>query len=463
MNGLNTGDHSRLNRFIDVMLMLTAGLTPVTVIYLFTHPKEGQSFVFMTLVLLISLLSGLMLLTGKRRVPGNVSFIHVLLGLGVLIVLYSVFTSKVPSYSFRHALLPLTALLFWLHLVHSMDRVRLLNNMTRILVVLAAFLSVYGIAQYYGFEFIKYSEQVQKNSVKGTIGHPNYLSSFLGPCLFLVIGYFMNSCRALHRFFCIVLVLLIISCLLLARTRAIWLGATCGFTMMFVIGLVMLALRRIGLRSWLLLQCPAVMICGYLALMVLVILPAIGNIPEIDRKFDLKERIESGVEVKSRLYYWKMAIDMGVDNPLGGLGYARFDPEFWNYTLEHQKSADGRYYRDVLPSISGSTPEHVHNEYLEIFCELGFPGLILALSIICFFIYFGIIRIFGQKSRDRSLHALCVFSGMVLILADAAFSFPWRLPASLIASCIIFAWMYEYIYPDSRPVDVRCPEKKSAG
>ena len=463
MNGLNTGDYSKLNRFIDIMLMVTAGLTPVTVIYLFTHPKEGQSFVFITLVLLISLVSGLMLLTGRKRVHGNVNFIHILLGLGVLIVLFSAFTSKVPSYSFRHALLPLAALLFWLHLVHSMDRVHLVNNMTRILLVLAAFLSVYGIAQYFGFEFIKYSEQVHKNSVKGTIGHPNYLSSFLGPCLFLAIGYFVNSCRASHRFCCIALVLLIISCLVLARTRAIWLGATCGFTTMFVIGLVMLALRRIGFRSWLLLQCTTFMICGYLALMVLIILPAIGSLPKIDRKFDLQERIESGVEIKSRLYYWKMAIDMGVENPLRGLGYARFDPEFWNYTLDHQKSADGRYYRDVLPSISGTTPEHVHNEYLEIFCELGFPGLILALLIICFFIYFGIIRIFGQESRDRTLHALCCFSGMVLILVDAAFSFPWRLPASLIASCIIFAWMYEYIYPIARPVDACRPEKDPAG
>jgi O-antigen ligase len=445
------------------MLMITAGLTPVTVIYMFSHPKTGQTFMFIVLTLLTSLLSGLLLLSGRKKLISGIKAIHILIALAVLIVLLSVVHSKVPVYSFRNALLPLAALLFWLHVVFSRNRVSLLRKMTNVLLILSAFLSVYGIAQYLGFEFIEYSEQVHKNTVKATIGHPNHLSSFLGPCLFLAIGNIVMTRLFKYRILYTILLLIIISCIALARTRAIWLGAFCGFASMFMIGLLLVGFKRISFRHWLFLQMLTGIILGFLALAVFVIIPGVSNLPGIDKKFDLKGRISSDVEIKSRLYYWKAAIDMGLADTMRGQGYAGYDTGFWNYTLDHFKTSEGRYYKNIIPSISGSTPEHVHNEYLEIFCELGYPGLFVILSILGFFIYFGFIRIFSQESLTGCLHILCCFSGMLLILVDAVFSFPWRLPASLLTTIIIFAWVYEYIYPTRQADDADRPGRGISG
>jgi O-antigen ligase len=108
----------------------------------------------------------------------------------------------------------------------------------------------------------------------------------------------------------------------------------------------------------------------------------------------------------------------------------------------------GPYYYDVLPAISGTNPGHVHNEYLEVWCEQGLVGLVALTALVGFFLLFGYLCMMREKDPARAYFQMAILCAFILILVDAMLSFPWRLPVSLIVTMVVLAWLYEFIYTE---------------
>ena len=177
-------------------------------------------------------------------------------------------------------------------------------------------------------------------------------------------------------------------------------------------------------------------------------------LPAFHAGIDLKERIISDKEIKSRIFYWRAALDLSLQHRVLGMGYAMFDPHFWDYALEQQNTESGPFYYDVLPAISGRTPGHVHNEYLEVLAEQGFAGFIPLSALLIFFLLFGYFGIMARDDPRSAMQSVAIYASFVTILIDAMFAFPWRLPVSLIVFMIVMAWLYETIYPSDGPDSV---------
>jgi O-antigen ligase len=126
-----------------------------------------------------------------------------------------------------------------------------------------------------------------------------------------------------------------------------------------------------------------------------------------------------------------------------------FDPHFWTYTLQHQKTPMGTYYYDILPAVSGTNPGHVHNEYLEVYCEQGLVGLVALVALMGFFLFYGYLRLMRESDPSRAFYLLALMGALALTLVDAAFGFPWRLPVSIIVVSIVLAMLYDRIYESS--------------
>ena len=114
----------------------------------------------------------------------------------------------------------------------------------------------------------------------------------------------------------------------------------------------------------------------------------------------------------------------------------------------------GAYFEDVIPAISGSNPEHVHNEYLEVLSEQGWAGLLPLLAFVVFFLQFGYLRLVREPDPREMFRQAAIYAALVVILVDALLSFPWRLPVSLVVSAIVFAWVYEFIYGRPAPAAI---------
>lgn len=439
---------SPFDRIMSWIVPAIAAITPLVVIRSLKTPDVGQSCFFIVAVCAATAAQGSAWALGRSQFPRKWRLPFWLIALNALAVLVSLHDSQNAWFSLRQLRLPLAGALFLMLIAVSPARRKVLARATTAMIFVGAVLAVLGIAQYFGIQIpgVVYTGQIHKNVVNATIGHPNHLSSVLGPIVFLIVSMYYALRRNRLAVPAIGLVLLCLCCIILARTRSIWLGLTVGAIAMGVGG-VCYMLRNRAAR-------PLMARVGIGALIAIGGLAAFGAMMSvIGHGIDLRERLGSKNEISSRFFYWNAAIDMGRERPVFGNGYAMFDPKFWTYALQHQKSEMGKYYSDVMPAISGTNPGHAHNEYLEVFCEQGLFGLTALLALMGFFLYYGWLRMMRETDPRAAFQQLAVLCALVLTMVDAMLSFPWRLPASMIMLVIVLGWMIEFIYDEPAEIE----------
>lgn len=437
---------NRYDRSMSRLLPLLVALTPFIVIPAYAEPNRGQAYYLILASLLTTVGLGIAWTCAWRPLPRRITapgWLFLILAIASVI---SIQSSPVPLFSLREAMLPLCGFLLFALFVSQPNRRQVLDWTTGLLAGVAILLGVYGILQFFGFEFLPYERifaEHERFRVVATIGHPNYLGSALGPIVFMLLALFLRAKRLWIRSLIGVGMFLVLLCLAMARTRAVWLGILIGMSVIFLVAVRYCFRQRIGMR--------AVSLLGAVFLVEFVMLGAIVLflLPALDAPIDLKERILSSYEIRSRLYYWKAALELGFSRAFFGNGIGMFDPMFWNYALHHMQTEMGAYYYDVLPAIAGGSPGHVHNEYLEIFCEQGYVGLMSVLAIFVFFLHFGYLSLMRNPHPREVFPRICLFGALVMTLIDAVFGFPWRLPVSLAVVVVVLAWQYDLIYPQA--------------
>ena len=85
-----------------------------------------------------------------------------------------------------------------------------------------------------------------------------------------------------------------------------------------------------------------------------------------------EEAEEIDASIQGRLHFWKIAWDMALDNPFLGVGHNSYNLSYPRY------NTDERFLGE----------RSVHNSWLAVTSELGFPGIILFVSVLgyCFFV-----------------------------------------------------------------------------
>ncbi|MCE5228441.1 O-antigen ligase family protein [bacterium] len=435
---------TRFDRIMSWIVPAIAALTPLVIVYGLQRPNVGQSYFFIIAVRAATAAQGIAWTLGWSAFPRRLRLPFWLIALNAATVLASLPVSNNVVFSIKQLLLPIAGVLFFMLVTVSPQRRAILTRVTLAMIAIGAVLALVGIGQHFGIKFLAYSEQVRKNVVTATIGHPNHLSSVLGPLVFFIVSLYYASRRRGLAVPALALVILCLCCIILARTRSIWLGLILGMTAMFIGGFFYMLRNRAA--------APLVGKAGIGALVAICGVAVFAMLmPVLGHPIDLQERLGSKKEISSRFFYWNAAIDMGRERPILGRGYAMFDPQFWTYTLNHQKTAMGKYYNDVLPAISGTIPGHPHNEYLEVFCEQGLFGLVALLALMGFFLYYGWLCVMREPDPDRAMQQLAIWCALVLILTDAMLAFPWRLPVSLVMLTLTLAWLYEFIYSEPDP------------
>jgi O-antigen ligase len=418
---------------------VVAAATPLVFFLPMTSPSQ-QAYFFAMATLAMTAALGTAWVAGWRAAPSRLTLpVALALGLG-LSACVSIGLSGQWALGLRSALLPATGLLFFGLLAGHPARRATLGRLTLALAIVAVLSSACGVCQFFGVGLLKPVDAIQKNDVIATFGHPDFLGSVLSPMLFLTALVGLGWRRRWARIATLACLAPIVACLLMARARAACLGAACGAVVWIVARVACAApapprRRAIG---WAL---------GALACLACMGVTWAVAAPERWRPPAIAGRLLAGNEVKSRMYYWAAAIDMGRERPLFGVGVGMFDARFWPWVLAHQSSPMGAYYRDFMPSIVRRTAQHAHDEYLEIFAEQGYVGLTLFLALLLFFVEQGALACVRCPDRAEQARRCCVLAALAATLIDAAFGFPWRLPTSLAVLATILGWLYDFIYP----------------
>jgi O-antigen ligase len=218
-----------------------------------------------------------------------------------------------------------------------------------------ALASVYGIAQYFGWDPLLPARAYQVGEgvftivrPPGTLGHADYFATWLITVLFLTLGLRQLEEERLYRSAAVVAAGLAAIAIVLSGTRAALLGAAVG-------GIVLLLARRNRIR----IRGVAIGFACLTAVTLFFFSPA---------GLKLRARLHWSIEDArggARLLLWRDSIQMSTHRPLVGFGPETFATEFPRFESIQLASAYPDFYH-----------ESPHNVFLDALTSQGMFGLL---------------------------------------------------------------------------------------
>ncbi len=404
------------------------GRAPGEWIYLI-KPVENQFFFLLAGIFTLAVpFFILRALAPPRRFPRNT--IPFLAAAVVACQLVSIFGAPSFASSIRAWMLPLSGLTGMLILLSSEADRRSVEKLMLTAVLAGIPAAAYGIAQSQGWEFLPYQEitaagnllaedTAAKQRVSSTFGHPNYLASYLAPLVFWALYFALAKGRVVRRLVGAVGFVLFVSAMILGGTRGALLAAGAAFFPFYLALALTPAYRR------------QILFAGGMAVAAAVALAVVPN-PFVSIRFDVRERLFASKEITSRFYYWTVAAGMAKDRPLLGVGYGGYDPLYYEYAAQLQRTPEGPEYEFMLRDSSRMTrPGYVHNDHLQILAE---GGVVTAAAWLALWTAFlcqtaEAIRRGRHRAEAALLCAAFLASGGAMAV-DAVFSFPFHIPVS---------------------------------
>lgn len=117
-----------------------------------------------------------------------------------------------------------------------------------------------------------------------------------------------------------------------------------------------------------------------------------------------------------RLRLWMHGLDYTMHHPIMGCGFGNW------------KLASIPYQKELINDLV--IPVHAHNDFVEMFAELGIPGGLLYLSLFLTIFIFTIKVFFTSSNEHLRMVSLFSFLGFVGYSIDAFFNFPMERPIS---------------------------------
>jgi O-antigen ligase len=433
----------------------------------FEQPSVSQRFYFQIAATTIALLYfGASWLEGRLRLPTNVVLWAAVLY--VACVTASSLVARSAWFTIKESVFLWSGFLLFAVVVHlRLTQFRCRRLLTS-LALIGGVCAAYGVLQYLGLDLrwgaIGYAPDIKEGRfhVLSLLGHPNYLTAYIGPALFLCPGLIATSSSHRIQIALGVTATVIALCIFLAGTRSAWLA-----TLLLGGGLAAAFASQwrsigIGRQMW---KVALVVACIF----ALFLIPN----PLIPRRYSFMARLGESRPILGRFYFYVAATRMIAQHPILGVGYNNFGLQFWDYAAALQEDSSNRFYSYILEDLGGIRPDHVHNEYLQIAAETGLIGLATFLFLVVVFL----LRMREDYRRMNHWSERLMLSGIaaavVFLLMDSLFSFPLRLPCSGMAFWLILGIASRYVRSEtlcfpaveqSEPrLSAKVPDKSESG
>jgi putative inorganic carbon (HCO3(-)) transporter len=315
------------------------------------------------------------------------------LTLGALSLAFSPFRYAV----FEEFLRFLSFFLLYVLIIEEVRGERRTTLMIDSVLLVTILISLYGVLQRLGYPLLDWVPQ-HYTRVMSSYGNPNFFGTHLVAVIPLLLVLSMGS-HGRRRLFSALALLLALACLLFAETRSAWIGF--AFSLVFLTFLIRKT-RTVRFR----LKTMAPLFAVFLVIILLLLLSQDLIVERISQLWDPQG------SVFIRIHTWEAAFSMIKASPVFGSGLGTFQIVFPGF----------RYPGFELEVPIGNLL-HAHNEYLEIWAEMGILGLALFLWLMIGFFRYAIKNLRGGRG---GLIALGLISGIAGVLVDSLFSSSMR-------------------------------------
>ena len=301
-----------------------------------------------------------------------------------------------------------------------------------ILIVIGSLWGLYGILQYFGLDLFFDTPQTGRTyRVMGVMGNVNYFAEYLVGIIPVGISFLLAAGKTSKRMFILSGILIMIICLIFTFTRSAYLGFSAALAF---IALFFPLLQR---RNIIRINKKMILIALILILLATIIfmfpnplnkpgsvIHTIKNRLSLDT---LRKELYSG----RRRAIWSFTSMMIQDRSMFGSGLGTFPYLSLDYQAQFFQQGNNR---DIYQH---GYAKQVHNEYLQLGAELGLVGLVLLIAVMITFFVFVIKGLESITDHKKITLVIGMMAGIVAILFDGIFGFPFHLPATL----VIF-WLY---------------------
>jgi len=331
-----------------------------------------------------------------------------------LVLVLSLFISKTKTVSLQEFIIFFSYILIFFLITNNINRKTDFNSFIHLFFIIASLVSIYTIMQYYGFD--PYLSDL--HSLTSTIGQKNWISNYLAMIFPVLFSFFLLEQTKKNKMIYFFLLSILYITLMICQSRGIWISIsiTVILAIYIIFKLKFYEIFKINKR-WLFLL--------LITFLIITIIYSTDN-PLNKSAITVPQRVistfdEQDPSINTRLLMWKTTFEMIKDRTIFGSGIGAFKMNYLNYQAEFLKN--NPYYM----KYSGKARE-AHNEYLQIWAELGIIGLGLFLLIFYFF-YKTIIDFYNNnKNVKEKIITLGLVMGITCFLIHCLFTFPLHVP-----------------------------------
>ena len=353
------------------------------------------------------------------------------ISLFVLVMSVSLLRSETVAVSSRDYIIYLSYFIIYYLIIDSIENVKQADSFIKLFFSISLIVAIYTLIQYYGLDpYLK-----ELNALTSTIGQKNFVSNYLGLIFPLIFSYFLLQRTKRNKIFFFVLLSIIYINLMICQSRGIWISiistVLIGIFLIYKFKLFKIFQEN---QKWLILL--------LVSFLIITIIYSTDN-PLNKSAITIPQRVistfdEQNPSIYTRLLMWETTFNMIKDKPIFGSGIGTFKMNYLNYQAKIIK--DNPYYL----KLSGNARE-AHNEYLQMWAELGIVGL--GLFILIFYFFYKTVFIFLKSKLNikNKIIVLGLFMGTTCFLIHSLFAFPLHVPALGSSFFVIMSLTIAYI------------------
>lgn len=272
--------------------------------------------------------------------------------------------------------------------------------------IASLFSSIYGVMQYWGLDFINWST-TWGGRPGSTFGNPNFAAGWW----IMVFPLFLErqiSEKKFGRWFWTVLSILVALNIYWGQTRGAWIALVSAF---FIAWVHKSAFEK-KIRTI------------FISTIALLLLSA-SYFYSQRQAFNFQN-----LSILERTFKWATAWQMIKTSPLFGSGAGNLKVNFALYQSEVRKKD---FFKTRLP-FRATSESNVHNEYLQVWAEIGTIGFLSFLSIFGLW-YWKFIKNWKNGQRENQSKKLAIFVSIISFLIFSLTNFPLHI---LPNACLLF-------------------------
>jgi O-antigen ligase/Tfp pilus assembly protein PilF len=315
--------------------------------------------------------------------------------------------------------------LLYFVITNSINHERQINRILDILLLVGGLFGIYGIFQYNGIDFSFWTRNVGRQQVFGLFGNVNFFAEYLIVSLPIAVSLFFASRNKFKKILLLIATLAMGTSLIVTFARGSYLGFGVSLIFMFFVFLISRGKNFIKNNKKIFIILVAIIIIAFLFVVPTPLNRSGTVISKIKERASITQIINE-FSFGRRMAIYKFTTLMIKDHPLLGSGIGTYKYNTLRYQAEFFAQGENR---SLYPY---GFADKAHNEYLQLWAELGIIGLGIFIWLMVSYFNYGLKYLRKIKDSPRQGIIIGLMGAVVAVLVDSIFGFPLHLPATIV-------------------------------